>query len=274
MPAMYLAHAFQRPLESDFLMVHWDRRGAGKSYGSRTPPESLTVRRTLADLYELTQWLRRRFRQARIYLVAHSWGTFLGLLAVSEHPEWYRAYIGMGQLVPDTATAHAVQRQLVLEEARRLRDTALVARLGSPGAQVRERDLFQMGGELRYSTSFWPLLRTGLMAPEYTLLDAWNVQRGAQVVGAAMARTPGPDLPPAGAAVGVPVFLFLGRHDYNAPSAVAAQYLASLSVPLKGVVWFEQSAHFPFLEEPQLFRLALLRVDSVVSKYWVEGPPH
>jgi pimeloyl-ACP methyl ester carboxylesterase len=274
MPAMYLAHAFQRRLESDFLMVQWDRRGAGKSYDARTPAESLTVRRTFADLYELTLWLRRRFDHDRIYLVAHSWGTYLGLVAVSEHPEWYRASIGTGQLVPDTVTSHAVQRQLVLEEARRLGDTALVARLRTPGAQVGEEDLFKTGGELRYSTSFWPLLRIGLMAPEYTLFDAMNVQRGAEVVGAALARTPGPDLPAAGAAVRVPVFLFLGRHDYNAPSALAARYLASLRVPLKGVVWFEQSAHFPFLEEPERFRLALLRVDSVVSKYWIDPLPH
>ena len=30
MPAMYLAHAFQRPLENTFFVVQWDRRGAGK----------------------------------------------------------------------------------------------------------------------------------------------------------------------------------------------------------------------------------------------------
>jgi pimeloyl-ACP methyl ester carboxylesterase len=182
MPTMYLAHAFQRPLERDFVMVHWDRRGAGKSYGARRPADSLTVPRTLADLYEITRWLRVRFHQDRIYLVGHSWGTYLGIVAVTEHPEWYRAYIGMGQLVPDTVAAHAAQRLLVLEEARRQGDVALVARLASPDARVTEKDLFAVGGELRHATSFWPLLRAGLLAPEYTLLDAWNVQRGSQLL--------------------------------------------------------------------------------------------
>lgn len=268
MPTMYLAHAFQRPLEHDFLMVQWDRRGAGKSYRARLPAESLTVRRTLGDLYELTQWLRARFHQDRIYLVGHSWGTYLGLLAITEHPEWYRAYVGIGQLVPDTTAAHAAQRELVLMEARQRGDTALVARLSSPAARVSEGDLFAIGGELHGATSFWPLLRTGLMAPEYTFFDALNVHRGAQLLSGTFARTPGPALPAAGSVVLVPVFLFLGRYDYNTPSALAAQYLESLGAPLKGVVWFGRSAHFPFFEEPDRFRWELQRVDSLVSAYW------
>ena len=32
MPAMYLAHSFQRELEKEFVVVQWDRRAAGKSY--------------------------------------------------------------------------------------------------------------------------------------------------------------------------------------------------------------------------------------------------
>lgn len=269
MPAMYLAHAFQRPLETEFVMVQWDRRGAGKSYDARVPPESLTVRRTLDDLYELTGWLRVRFNRDRIYLVAHSWGTSLGLAAVTSHPEWYHGYIGMAQLVPDTLTARAVRHRLVLEEARRRGKTAVLARLAWPGAAVAEDDLFAVGGELRHATNFWPLLRTGLLAPEYTLFDVWNVQRGAQLLLAAFGHSPGPALPEAGTVLSVPVFLFLGRYDYNTPSAPAASYLDSLTAPMKGVVWFEQSAHFPFFEEPERFRRELNRVDSLISEYWL-----
>ncbi len=268
MPAMYLAHAFQRPLERDFLMVQWDRRGTGKSYGARIPAESLTVERALADLYQLTNWLRARFHQDRILLVAHSWGTRLGLIAVNRHPEWYRAYVGMGQLAPDTATAHAAQRRLVLAEARRLGDTAIAARLSAPGSPIRESDLFATGGELLHATSFWPLLRTGLMAPEYTLLDAWNVQRGSQLLSATFADAPGPPLPPAGSTIHVPLLLFLGRHDYTTPPLPAVHYLDSLRAPRKQVVWFDSSAHFPFFEEPQRFHTELVRVDSLARRYW------
>jgi pimeloyl-ACP methyl ester carboxylesterase len=272
MPTMFLAHAFQRFLERRFVVVQWDRRGAGKSYSARLPAESLTVRRTLNDLYELTTRLRERFAQPRIDLVAHSWGTRLGLVAVREHPEWYRLYVGTGQLVPDTARAHAVRRTALLASARARGDTALVRRLRAPGAAVNEDDLFRVGGELRGATSFWPILRTGLGAPEYTLWDAWNVRRGADLLLRALRPDPTATLPAANDSLAVPLAFFLGRHDLNTPSDLAARYLTTLRAPLRQVVWFAQSAHFPFFEEPQRFAAELARADSAAARYWAERP--
>ena len=81
MPAMYLAHDCQQELEKDFVVVHWDRRGAGKSYASGVEGKR-TVRQTLDDTYELTRLLQKRFGQKRMYLVGHSWGSYIGMLAV------------------------------------------------------------------------------------------------------------------------------------------------------------------------------------------------
>jgi pimeloyl-ACP methyl ester carboxylesterase len=75
MPAMYLAHAFQRDLEKDFVVVQWDRRAAGKSYREDIT-STLTTEQLVADTVDLTNVLRARFHQNKIYLVAHSWGTW------------------------------------------------------------------------------------------------------------------------------------------------------------------------------------------------------
>ena len=48
----------------------------------------------------------------------------------------------------------------------------------------------------------------------------------------------------------VPVFLFLGRHDTTTPPQIAAAWLGRLKAPSKSVVWFEDSAHLPMIEEP------------------------
>ena len=44
MPTMYLAYAFQRPLERDFLVVQWDRRGEGKSFPSTQDPSRIRTK--------------------------------------------------------------------------------------------------------------------------------------------------------------------------------------------------------------------------------------
>jgi hypothetical protein len=66
----------------------------------------------------------------------------------------------------------------------------------------------------------------------------------------------------------VPVFFFLGRHDFNCPSQLAAQYLDRLDAPLKRTVWFEESAHFPFFEEPRRFHKEMLRTAEAVAEFW------
>ena len=268
MPAMFLAHAFQHELEREFVVVQWDRRGAGKSFGAAMPLDSLTVRRTLEDVFALTMILRERFKENRIILVGHSWGSYLGLLAIREHPQYYTAYIGMGQLAGSKAEVQLQRREFLTREASLTADSALLNRLAS-GADPTEDDLFRHGAELYHARSFWPILKTGLLAPEYTLWDALNVKRGADLVGRQMKY----DLLPKPldgeiTAFDVPIFFFLGRHDFNTPSSIAANYLERLRAPLKGLVWFEQSAHFPFFEEPVRFAMELARVERDVRSFW------
>lgn len=51
----------------------------------------------------------------------------------------------------------------------------------------------------------------------------------------------------------VPVYFCLGRHDYEVPSALSAQYFEALKAPEKLLVWFESSSHVPNVEEKDKF---------------------
>jgi proline iminopeptidase len=46
------------------------------------------------------------------------------------------------------------------------------------------------------------------------------------------------------------VIFFLGRHDYSCPWPIAEAWMKKLSAPKKKIVWFENSAHLPMIEEP------------------------
>jgi pimeloyl-ACP methyl ester carboxylesterase len=91
-------------LEQDFVVVTWEQRGAGKSYASLDPVETLTVDSMVADTIELADVLRERFDEDRIYLAGNSWGSILGVLAVQRQPDRFHAFVGTGQMVSPSAT--------------------------------------------------------------------------------------------------------------------------------------------------------------------------
>lgn len=98
MPASWY---FQRGWEEYFTVVQWDQRGAGKTYAANDPPAlapTMTSERMIADTEEMVAWIREEFGQDRIFVLGHSWGSFLGVELAKRRPEWLHAYVGVGQI--------------------------------------------------------------------------------------------------------------------------------------------------------------------------------
>jgi pimeloyl-ACP methyl ester carboxylesterase len=156
---------------------------------------------------------------------------------------------------------------LVTARAREVGDTTLARRLSQPQTDstppITESMLFHVRGELYGARSVWKIIWTGLRAPEYTLLDAYHVQRGAQYVGSHMRNDVPDDWLLQDPSVAVPVLFALGRHDCNTPAAAALRFLTRLAAPWKSAQVFDSSAHFPFWEEPVRFGRVLRAADSV-----------
>jgi pimeloyl-ACP methyl ester carboxylesterase len=55
----------------------------------------------------------------------------------------------------------------------------------------------------------------------------------------------------------IPVFFFLGRKDHWVPAEISVAYIDALTAPSKKLVWFEQSGHEPFVDEPAKFNAAM-----------------
>ena len=119
-------------LEQNFTVATFDQRGTGKSADNLDPTATLTLDRAVSDAIEVTNYLRHRFHQDKIYVVGNSWGTILGVLAVQQHPELYRAFIGAGQMVSPRETDRIFYAD-TLAWARRTDNTALVDTLTASG---------------------------------------------------------------------------------------------------------------------------------------------
>jgi pimeloyl-ACP methyl ester carboxylesterase len=86
-------------LEANFIVVHWDQRGAGKSYDPTLRPEDLSFDNFVSDTLELSNLLRTRFDQDKIFLSGISWGSALGFLTLMESSEPFHAFIAISERV-------------------------------------------------------------------------------------------------------------------------------------------------------------------------------
>ena len=266
MPMTYLAHAFQRPLEQDFLVVQWDRRGAGKSYSPEIHPTTLRTSQELADAQQLIAWLQARYGRRPVIVVGHSYGSYLGVALARARPDLVRAYVGVGQVACSDAEEHAIQDQWLSRQATAAADLATASEAKRGGDWDRESALFKYGGEVVRMRSFAPLVLIGLGATEYTMADSLNVKRGVDFTHAHFVYD-GPNRPLMNSvnALSVPTWFFIGRRDYTTPWPCQTRYFDAISAPQKHLVWFEHSAHFPFLEEPQAFHREMLRVARMTA---------
>ncbi len=247
---MPLAHEFQQGLEQDFVVVQWDMRGAGKSYHRSLSADALTEQQLVSDVHDVTVYLCNRFHKSKIYVVGHSFGTYLGLLAIQRYPELFHAYVGVGQLADFEGRANLAKRFILREATAR----------GEPGSvggldnAARRHDLVvRYGGDLHGASSTWFFKRAALQAPEYSWFDYLRYVGGLWLY---MHRPElfRPDITSRVAKVEVPIYFFLGRYDAIAPPELAEAYLQSLQAPTKSIIWFDHSAHWAFLEEPTKFR--------------------
>lgn len=261
MPCMYLAHRFQRRLEEDFVVVHWDRRGAGKSYRKDTPRELMRVTQEVTDTIELVNMLRSKYEQSKVLLVGHSYGTYLGMIVAHSSPELFHAYVGIGQLACSESRNREVQDSWIREQAKARGYEELLRKLDARAPIDRERWLFRFGGELHGKQSFRSLLLIGLGAPEYSLMDTLNVKRGVEFTSRNMKYDAiDGELIDVIRSLDIPAYFFTGRYDYTDPFELTEEYASRLQAPKKELVWFEQSAHFPFLEEPDRFADQMRRI--------------
>jgi len=262
-PQISFARKFQSKLEKDFVVVQWDQRGSGKSYSRQVPEDSMNREQFISDTIELVEHLSKQFDQEKIYLAGHSWGSDLGVRAVSKRPDLFYAYIGIGQVVHSEKQEQISYEYVYSMAAADGNKKALedLEEIGFPPYADHEKDVMVQrkwlrrydGVEVNVNTMREIVLGI-LFSPEYTWLDGIRFIRGNYFTRETMFNDikdvnmleDYPVLP-------VPVYFMAGRQDYNTPSELVKQYYNQLDAPIKEFFWFENSAHDPHFEEPEKF---------------------
>ncbi len=260
-----------RALERDFVVVQWDQRGAGKSFDPRIPLPEMTVEHFLEDTLQLTRLLLHRFRQRKLYLAGHSWGSFIGALAVAREPALFRAYIGISQFVNVTDSQRILYREGIAraESQGNTKTLAIMRKIGPPPypnhrvERVVDRVTKAMlGGHVEHPMTPGHFAALGLLSPNYSLWDDVRLIRGISFSGHALEKEIyTDDLLKDAPELDVPVYFLEGRYDTVLSPTLLRHYFAALRAPAgKHLLWFEHADHWLFLESRDEYRAALREI--------------
>lgn len=225
------------------------------------------------DAAQVVEYLRQRFHKRKIFVMGHSWGSVLGVELAQRHPDWFYAYVSVGQVVnmrrnEEDGYAFAVREAKAHGNAAAVRELDAIAPYPGPKDitldQIGVRDKWEMyyGGlawgrqDYQFAADTWDL------SPDYGESDVRAIGKGSvfslkhllkPLLSVDFDHT---------TRFGCPVVMFVGAHDNTTSHTLAEQWFDTLQAPSKRLVVFADSAHMIMLEQPGRFLVHL--VDDVL----------
>lgn len=265
--------------ERNFIVVRWDQRGAGRTFGRSGPVGAdITIAHMAQDGVEVAGFLRRHLHKDRVIVMGVSWGSVLGIHMIKARPDLFYAYVGTGQVVNWHKNEPAAYAQ-VLTKARVAGDRAAIdalARIGPPPYDNQR----SLGVRTDWAAHFEPgapsnaeLLKMPFSAPGYSKADAQNWLAGLDSSQEHFFgdKMDGPftkeDLTTLGRHFDIPIFLFQGTEDDIAPASLAKAYAHSLRAPRVEYVPIDGAGHYAFMTRSDLFlKLLVERVRPLATR--------
>ncbi len=250
-------------LERHFTVVTWDQRGAGTAYEELDPTATVSVDGYVADTIAVTNYLRDRFGQDAIYLLGQSWGTTLGVLAVQQQPDLYRAFIGTGQMVSQLATDRIFYEDTLAWAARTGRDD-LATELVDAGPPPYEA-MLRYEAALSHEQDVYPYdhsansegagqMSENLLVEEYALIDQVHVLGAFMDTFAALyPQLQEIDFRTSATGFAVPMFFVQGAHEADGRAEPFAEWYPMIDAPIKDLEVLDTSGHRPMWEQPDEF---------------------
>jgi pimeloyl-ACP methyl ester carboxylesterase len=267
LPMMPFHQHFQNDIEEKYLVVHWDQRGTGKSYSENMPIESMNLSQILSDAHELVILLKQRFCKYKIYLAGHSWGSIIGINLINLYPEDFYGFISIGQVV-DFSQSLNLSYAFTLEKAKKEECEEAVNELieiGEPPfneddtkLSVILRNVERFGGSMHNKVSFPSIVKN---CGDYTEIDLKNIPKGLDFsdkhLWSEVIRT---NLIDNLTDFKVPIYFLCGKYDYITPTELVKEYCNKINAPFKKLIILENSAHYPYIEEPNKFSQSIIEV--------------
>ncbi len=252
--------------EKDFVLVHWDQRGTGKTFGTYAPEEldpdflkshPLSVDQMVQDGIELTEYLLEQLGKEKIILFGTSWGSVLGAKMASARPELFNAYIGHSQLVnPSENNIYTYNKLLqVVKDKEDPESLKILENIGQPPYD-QARNL----GQLIRVIKKYERMQSDPFPEEWAVLsseynnakDAQNREDGDDYSFLSYAGDKRFAVDPLYISINllqdnfrfeIPVYLLQGEEDILTPLEITSEYYEKLEAPKKDLIFVPNAAH-------------------------------
>jgi pimeloyl-ACP methyl ester carboxylesterase len=267
-PDYFLTKKYPTMLDELFTVVWWEQRGAGIVYDQGLSKGGVTSRMLMDDAIGVAEYLRQRFKRDKIFLMAHSGGTFFGIQVAAERPDLFEAYIAVAQIKNQLqseklAYGYIVEAYEAMGKRSAIRDiegTPIEIGKELPLAYLKKRDVLMhdlgVGTMHRMRSVVTGLFLPSLMFREYTLKDKLNLWRNKarSGVSAIWDEMVAVDLAKTTTRLEIPVYFLSGVYDCTCAYELSKEYFEKIRAPVKGFYTFSDSAHSPIFEEPEKVR--------------------
>jgi pimeloyl-ACP methyl ester carboxylesterase len=275
-PAMGISSSRKSDAEliRHFTVVHWDQRGAGKSYNTDIPVNSMTYDRLVEDCNELIDFLLNRFNTRKVFIVAHSSGTLIGIKTAYRYPEKIHAYVGVAQIINDYEHER-ISYEYVVEEAEKsgnVKDQIAIKAIGPPPYETPKK-MFEKAkyivryGGMMLDFSLWKMIGIVLpylTSPEYSLSEGIRTIRGRGrnfTTNALWKEITKVNFTKEIDSIKVPIYFLEGKYDMITPTILVEEFYNNLDAEKgKRLVIFENSGHWPMIEEKEKYLDTLVNI--------------
>ena len=262
---MYM-YPYEKNLEKNFVVIKWDQRGTAKSYTKDIDKETLTLNQFILDAYEVCKYISNRF-QKKIYLIGYSWGSLLGIKIIHKYPDIFEGFIGVSQVVNDLES-EKISYKYILNKAKLKEnkyDIYVINKIMNLSyrtidtARYIEKLIQKYGGSfLNKKHKYLNILRI-LICKYYSIFDIVKFIKGLNGYEDLMKSIIEVNLFKLDNKFEIPVYFFVGKHDYITSSLVTQKYYEFIIAPKKKIVYFNKSAHCPNIEEYEKFNYEVIK---------------
>jgi len=266
-PEYFLEQELPSRLENEFVVCYLEYRGTSLSYNADIAMEDMTLEQNVDDVVETTNYLCDRFGQDKIYLMGHSFGTYIAINTVHQRPELYHAYIAMAQIA-DSKESEILAYNYMYEQYKSQGNTKMKEQFEAypivtsedafneySMSSLRDTAMHGLGLGTTHkmdsvlSGIFFPSLRCTV----YTPIERINIWRGksfSQTTPVAINSryfNAFNEIPE----IDIPIYFFAGIYDYTVCYSLQKEYYEQIQAPMKAFYTFHNSAHSPLYEESE-----------------------